>query len=117
MGPILSIDHESAMAPKRLTRPKVGRRPVAPHRVQGETMLPQVSVPMAKATRPAAVAAAGPADEPLEPWAVFQGLRVVASNQTSPQARAPTESLATRTAPASSRRVMTVAFSLRTCSL
>ena len=57
----------SAIAPVRGTKPKVGRRPVTPQRVEGEEMEPRVSEPMAKATQPAAVADAGPADEPLEP--------------------------------------------------
>jgi hypothetical protein len=60
IGPILSMLHDSAMAPWRLTRPNVGRRPVTPLRVAGDTMEPCVSVPMAKPTRPAAVAAPGP---------------------------------------------------------
>ena len=55
------------MAPWRLTRPKVGRNPLTPQRVAGETMLPQVSVPMAKPTQPAAVSDADPADDPDEP--------------------------------------------------
>ena len=69
-------------------------------RVQGETIEPRVSLPMAKPTRPAAVAAAEPAEEPLEPWSSFHGLRVVPPNQTSPQASSPSVSLATSTAPA-----------------
>ena len=48
------------MAPARLTLPKVGRRPVTPQRVLGETIEPQVSVPRANGTRPAATAAAEP---------------------------------------------------------
>ena len=36
MGPSLSIVQLSAMAPVRGTKPKVGRRPVAPQRVEGE---------------------------------------------------------------------------------
>jgi hypothetical protein len=55
------------MAPVRGTNPKVGRKPVQPQRVEGEEMEPSVSEPMLKATQPAAVAEAGPADEPLEP--------------------------------------------------
>ena len=97
------------MAPARLTRPKVGRRPLAPQRVEGETIEPRVSVPTAKPTRPAATAAAAPADEPLEPCSGFHGLRVLPPNQTSPQASAPRVSLATSTAPASSRRRTTAA--------
>ena len=40
--------HDSAMAPWRLTLPKVGRRPVTPHLVDGETIEPQVSEPIAE---------------------------------------------------------------------
>ena len=58
--------HDSAIAPWRLTRPKVGRSPLTPHLVEGETIEPQVSEPIEKPTRPAAVAEPGPADEPLE---------------------------------------------------
>jgi hypothetical protein len=46
-GPALSMDQESAMTPCRLTRPKLGRRPVIPVRVEGDTMDPSVSVPSA----------------------------------------------------------------------
>src|SRR6202012_5289757 len=76
MGPILSIDHESAIAPVRGTRPKLGRRPVAPQRVEGDEMEPSVSVPIANATHPAAPALAEPAELPLDPWRGFHGLRV-----------------------------------------
>ena len=104
MGPILSMVQLRVIPPYRLTRPKVGRRPVTPLRVEGEMIDPRVSVPMENPTRPAAVAAPGPADEPLEPCSVFQGLRVRPPNQRSPDARAPMVSLATRMAPASARR-------------
>ena len=67
MGPILSIVQLSVMAPARLTLPKVGLKPVTPHLVEGDTMEPNVSLPMEKATNPAAVAAAGPAEDPLDP--------------------------------------------------
>ena len=106
-GPILSIDHDSAIAPVRLTLPNVGRKPVTPFTVDGDTMEPQVSEPMAKGTNPAAVAEAEPADDPLEPIFVYHGLRVLPPNQTSPQANSPSESLATRTAPALSSLVIT----------
>jgi hypothetical protein len=52
------------MAPVRGTRPKLGRRPVTPQRVEGDEMEPSVSVPMAKPTHPAEVALAEPAEEP-----------------------------------------------------
>ena len=59
---------DSVMQPCRLTRPNVGRRPAGRRSArQGETMLPSVSLPMAKPTSPAATAEAEPADEPLEP--------------------------------------------------
>ena len=78
-------------------------------------MEPSVSVPTEKATRPAAVAAPGPADEPLEPRAGAQGLRVMPPNQTLPRASAPIDSLATSTAPAASNRSITVASSSMIC--
>src|ERR1051325_220756 len=84
MGPSLSIVHERAMAPVRGTNPNVGRKPVVPQRVDGEEMDPSVSEPMANATQPAAVAEADPADEPLDPCLVFQGLRVMPPNHLSP---------------------------------
>ncbi len=115
--PILSMLQARAMAPCRLTRPKVGRSPVAPQRLAGETIEPRVSVPRAKPTAPAAVVEAEPAEEPEEPCSGFQGLRVMPPNQTSPQASSPTASLATSTAPARSRRSTTVASSGRIWSL
>ena len=66
---------------------------------------PRVSVPIAKPTNPAAVAEPGPAEEPLEPCSVFQGLSVRPPNQRSPEANAPMESFATSTAPARVKRV------------
>src|SRR5471032_1322864 len=111
MGPSLSMVHESAMAPVRGTKPNVGRNPVAPQPVDGDEMDPRVSDPMAKATHPAAVADEEPADDPLEPCCVNHGLRVMPPNHLSPMASAPSVSLATRTAPASSRRLTTVASS------
>src|SRR5215469_12643238 len=66
MGPILSIVQQSAIAPYRLTRPNVGLSPVTPQVEEGDTIEPRVSVPIENPTSPAAVAAAGPADDPLE---------------------------------------------------
>src|SRR4051812_46319765 len=100
MGPILSMDQVRAMPPVRGTRPNVGRSPVTPQRVEGDAMEPRVSVPMPKAMHPAEVAEADPAEEPLEPWPIFQGFWVVPPYQTSPMASAPRVSLATSTAPA-----------------
>src|SRR5579859_82658 len=102
---------ERAIAPVRGTKPNVGRSPVVPQRVDGDEMEPNVSDPIANATQPAAVAEAEPADDPLDPCLVFQGLRVMPPNHLSPCASAPRVSLATRTAPAASRRLTTVASS------
>src|SRR5437879_4638447 len=97
------------MAPVRGTRPNVGRKPLSPQVRDGDVMEPFVSEPIANATSPADVAEAGPADEPLDPVSAFHGFLVRAPYQTSPWARAPKVSFATRIAPASSRRLTTVA--------
>src|SRR5713226_4470889 len=115
IGPSLSTLQERAIAPVRGTRPKDGRSPVHPQRVEGEEIEPSVSEPMLKARQPAAVAEAGPAEDPLEPCSGFQGLRVIPPYQWSPCASAPSVSLATSTAPALSRRCTTVASSSITC--
>ncbi len=80
-----------------------------PQRSDGPTIEPSVSVPMAKPASPAATAAAEPALEPLAPSAVFHGLRVLPPNQVSPNASAPSVSLAISTAPASVSRATTAA--------
>src|SRR6476620_5190039 len=97
------------MAPVRGTRPNVGRSPVVPQRVDGDEIEPRVSLPTANPTRPAAVADAGPAEDPLDPWSTFHGFFVVPPYQTSPIASSPNDSLATSTAPAASSRWTTVA--------
>src|SRR5260370_25185790 len=92
-------------------RPYVGRKPVTPQVDEGETIEPSVSVPIENPTRPADVAEAGPADDPLEPVrssSGAQGLRVTPPNHLGPCASAPIESLATKTAPASRNRSTTV---------
>src|SRR6478735_8923169 len=101
IGPSLSSDQHNVMAPVRATRPNVGRRPVTPHRIAGETMLPPVSLPIEKATNPAAVAAPGPALDPDAPSSSSHGFIVWPPNQMSLSASAPSESFATSTAPAS----------------
>ena len=70
---------------------------------------PRVSVPMAKATSPADVAAPGPADDPLELPSGAHGLRVDPPNHTPPWASEPIDSLAHSTAPASRSRSTIVA--------
>src|SRR5206468_2706475 len=111
MGPSLSMLQERAIAPVRGTKPNVGRKPVQPQRVEGDEIEPSVSEPMLNATQPAAVADAGPAEEPLEPCEGFHGFRVLPPNHTSPCASAPSVSFATSTAPAASSRCTTAASS------
>src|SRR5258708_5874895 len=64
IGPILSSVEESAIAPRRLTSPYVGRRPVTPQYALGVRIDPEVSEPSANVTNPAEVAAADPLDDP-----------------------------------------------------
>src|SRR5689334_3802260 len=73
-GPILSSVQESAIAPRRLTRPYVGRSPVTPQNALGVRIEPDVSDPSANVTRPAAVAAPDPLDDPPDQCSRFQGL-------------------------------------------
>ena len=100
MGPSLSSDQQSVIAPVRATLPKVGRRPVTPQRIAGSTMLPPVSLPTEKPTRAAAVAAPGPALLPPEPSSRIHGFIVWPPNHTSFRASEPRESFAINTAPA-----------------
>jgi len=74
-------------------------------------MLPPVSLPIANATSPAAVAAAGPALDPEDASSSSHGFIVWPPNQMSFSANAPRLNFATNTAPASCRRFTTTAFS------
>src|SRR6201993_2175083 len=112
MGPSLSSDQHSVMAPVRGTRPYVGRSPVTPQRIDGLTMLPPVSLPIANPTRPAATAEPGPALDPDEPSSGSQGFIVCPPNHISFSASAPRLSFATNTAPAACNRFTTSASSL-----
>src|SRR5579863_5977222 len=95
IGPSLSSDQHKVIAPVRGTRPYVGRSPVTPHRIDGLTMLPPVSLPMENPTSPAAVAAPGPALDPEAPSSGSHGFIVCPPNQMSLRASAPRLSLAT----------------------
>src|SRR5262245_12742194 len=95
IGPSLSSDQQSVIAPVRGTRPNVGRRPVTPHLMAGAMMLPPVSLPIENATSAAAVAAPGPALEPDAPSSSSHGFIVWPPNQMSLSASAPRLSLAT----------------------
>src|SRR4029077_18728417 len=104
IGPSLSSDQQSVIAPVRGTRPNVGRSPVTPQRIDGAMMLPPVSLPMGKPTSPAAVAAPGPALDPDAPSSSTHGFIVWPPNQMSLSASAPRDSFAIITAPASLSR-------------
>src|SRR3954471_23198465 len=99
IGPSLSSDQHNVIAPVRGTRPYVGRRPVTPQRMLGLTMLPPVSLPIAKATSADAVAAPGPALDPDAPSSSSHGFIVCPPNQMSLSASAPMLSFAISTAP------------------
>src|SRR5690242_16837051 len=107
MGPSLSSDQQRVIAPVRGTRPYVGRRPFTPQRRLGLTMLPSVSLPIEKPTRPAAVAAPGPALDPDAPSSSSHGFIVWPPNQMSLSASAPMLNFATNTAPAWYKRATT----------
>src|SRR5271163_5089802 len=83
IGPSLSSDQHSVIAPVRATRPYVGRNPVTPQRMLGLTMLPPVSLPIENPTSPAAVAEPGPALEPDAPSSNSHGFTVWPPNQIS----------------------------------
>src|SRR5438093_6276458 len=104
MGPSLSRDQQSVIAPVRGTRPNVGRMPVTPQRIAGLTMLPPVSLPIENPTNAAAVAAPGPALDPDAPSSSSHGFTVCPPNQMSLRASAPRLNLAINTAPASFNR-------------
>ena len=99
-GPTRSMLHASTIPPDRLTRPNVGRSAEMPQTLAGDMMDPRVSVPMPNATHPAAVADVGPAEDPLDPTATFQGLLVRPRYHWSPIAKRPDASFAIRIAPA-----------------
>src|SRR5204863_3232591 len=108
IGPSLSSDQHNVIAPVRGTRPNVGRSPVTPQRMAGLTMLPPVSLPIENATNPAAVAAPGPALDPDAPSFSSHGFIVCPPNQMSLSASAPSDSFASKTAPATSSLLTTV---------
>src|SRR5271167_1513164 len=89
IGPSLSSDQHSVIAPVRGTRPYVGRSPVTPQRMLGLTMLPPVSLPTEKPTSPAAVAEPGPALDPDAPSSSNHGFIVCPPNHISFSASAP----------------------------
>src|SRR5689334_12495814 len=73
IGPILSIEYASAIAPSRLTRSNVGRSPEIPQYADGQMMDPHVSVPMANGASIAETIAPEPLDEPHVQHVSFHG--------------------------------------------
>src|SRR3954467_11833318 len=105
------------MAPWRLTRPYVGRSPLIPLNEDGQTIEPQVSVPIAKAASPAETIAPEPDDEPQVQQPSFQGffaaplMEAEAKRYPMPPASSIMAALPSSTAPACSSFLITVAFS------
>src|SRR5205823_12369657 len=73
-GPTWSIDHESGIAPARLTRPYVGLRPTTPQQAAGSRIEPPVLLPRAPTTQPAATRAAEPHAGPPPAWPRLAGV-------------------------------------------
>ena len=72
-GPTWSSDHDSGIAPARLTRSYVGLSPTTPQQAAGSLMEPPVSLPSAPTVNPAATAAAEPLLEPPAQCPDFHG--------------------------------------------
>ena len=75
IGPTLSKDQLNVMAPYLLTLPNVGLSPATPQYEAGESIEPQVSVPIAKGTIPDPTAEPDPLDDPPAHLFLFHGLR------------------------------------------
>src|SRR3954453_17897453 len=103
------------MAPCRLTRPYVGRRPLIPLNDDGHTIEPQVSVPIANAASPAETMAPEPEDEPHVQQPSFHGffaaplIEADAKRYPMPPASSIIAALPSSTAPACSSRLITLA--------
>src|SRR5689334_6098559 len=103
------------MAPYRLTRPNVGRRPDTPQKADGHTIDPQVSVPIANPASPAATIAPDPLDDPQVQHPSFHGFLAGpvrdadAYRYPSPPASSIIAAFPNRTAPASCSLRITVA--------
>ena len=64
IGPAVSCARDSGTMPDRLTSPRVGLMPTTPQALDGETIDPSVSVPMASGANPADRPAAEPELDP-----------------------------------------------------
>src|SRR5271170_5094323 len=73
IGQSLSIDHAIAIAPYRLTRPKLGRSAAIPHHAPGQIVEPRVSEPSAHGASAAETTAPDPLDEPHVQYFMFHG--------------------------------------------
>src|SRR4051812_3933883 len=75
IGPSVSWLADSGMTPARLTRPTVGLTPTRPLQLDGDTIEPSVSLPIAAAHRLAATATPDPLLEPDGDRSGAYGLR------------------------------------------
>jgi len=85
-GPITSKDIAKSRSPYRETAPYVGFSPVTPQCDAGFRIEPPVSEPSVKSARSAAIAAAGPEDEPPVISSGLVGFFVGPNAEVSPDA-------------------------------
>jgi len=85
-GPITSNDIAKSSSPYLETAPYVGFNPTTPQCEAGFLIEPPVSEPSVKSAKSAAIAAAGPEDEPPEMSLGFVGFFVGPKLEVSPEA-------------------------------
>src|SRR5579862_9810210 len=83
-GQSLSVVQAIAIAPERVTRPKLGRIPAMPHHAPGQIVEPRVSDPIAHGASAAETTAPDPLEEPHVQSFMFQGLRAGPVNDALP---------------------------------
>jgi hypothetical protein len=111
----LSIDHAIAIAPCRLTRPKLGRIAEIPHHAPGQIVDPRVSDPIAHGASAAETTAPDPLDDPHVQRSVSHGFLVgpvseaFADEYPSPPASSIIAAFPIRTPPAPFNRSTIVA--------
>src|SRR5262245_60330157 len=115
IGPSGPFDHDSGIAPGRLTRPYVALRPTMPQHAAGRRTEPPVSLPSAPRQSPLATAAPDPLDDPPDTWPVCHGLSTspwCGLSPNGPIASSVMLSLPSVMAPAATRR----ADAVQSCS-
>ena len=110
MGPTWSSEAASSKTPCRLTRPQPGFSPVRPVTELGMRIEPPVSEAMLPKQSPAATATALPPEDAPGQRPASHGLRgVLPGGRYSPKTPSDRRSVPSSTAPAASRRRITVA--------